>query len=145
MRRPIEGLINEYFKRMQKANLIADNIEKTYFSFNCKKICNEDYKKTVKSYFKNGNLLKILVGRLDCDNSYKEYKIIKIIKNNTYTSVHEAKLKNDDKFAFKKINKEKLKEDMIEDLCEEEITEEDFKPEIIKFNKKILNMKLCHC
>ena len=141
----IQELINEYFKRVQKANLIADNIENTYFSYNCKKISTDDYKETVKSYFDYGNLIKILVGRLDYDNYYRDYTETKLIKNNIYTSVYEATLKNGEKVAIKKINKDRLKEDMIEDLCEEEITEEDFKPEIIKFNKEILNMKLCHC
>ena len=141
----IQELINEYFKRVQKANLITDNIENTYFSYNCKKITNKDYKEKVKSFFEDGNLLKILVGRLDYDNFYRDYKITKLIKNNIYTSVYEAKIKDGKKVAVKKINKDRLKEDMIEDLCEEEITEEDFKPEITKFNKEILNMKLCHC
>ena len=135
----VQELINEYFKRVGKANLIADNIEKTYFSYNCKKINTEDYKETVQSYFDNGNLIKILVGRLDYDNYFRDYTETKLIKNNIYTSVYEATLKNGEKVAIKKINKDRLKEEMIEDLYEEEITEEDFKPEIIKFNKEILN------
>ena len=34
---------------------------------------------------------------------------------------------------------------MVYTLCKEEITDEDFKPEIEKFNKEIRNMEICIC
>ena len=46
---------------------------------------------------------------------------------------------------IKKINKDKIKEQMKSNLLKKVITEKDFKPEIEKFNKEIENMKKCYC
>ena len=46
---------------------------------------------------------------------------------------------------MKKIFKDKIKEEMKMDLMKNEITDEDFKPEIEKFNKEIENMEKCEC
>jgi len=53
--------------------------------------------------------------------------------------VYKAKIKNRpiEFVAVKKIKKEQLKEDIKENLCVDEITEEDFKQEINKFNREL--------
>ena len=144
----IQELINEYYKRVQKKNLIYNNIEKTYFMYNCEKINYNNNKETVQSYF-NENLETINVRRLDYGNYFRDFEKIRTIKDNIYTSVIEAKINKENcrikNVAVKKINKDKIKEDMMEDLCLSEITEKQFLPEIRKFNEEIKNMELCHC
>ena len=144
----IHDLIFEYFKRVEKSNLILDNLENTYFQYNSKTFYFKNNEESIQSYFENKNLIEIKVLHLDYNNYYREYKETKLIKNNIYTSIYEAKLLNSTEgklVAIKKINKERIKEDMMEDLCLTEITEEDFEPEINKFNREIKNMQLCHC
>ena len=76
--------------------------------------------------------------------SYEDIKIIETIKDNIYTCVYKAEYENQ-LIALKKIKKDKIKEDILENLCVDEITEEDFKEEIIKFHREISNMQKCHC
>ena len=65
-----------------------------------------------------------------------------------FTSVYKAKLLNQiygNKYvAVKKIFKDRIKNDMKLSKMKV-ITEEDFKSEIIKFNREIENMKNCYC
>ena len=75
---------------------------------------------------------------------YEDIEIIETIKDNIYTCVEKAKYQNNF-VAVKKIKKEQLKEDIILDKCVEEVTEEDFKEEIDKFNRELLIMKQCYC
>ena len=75
---------------------------------------------------------------------YEDIEIIETIKDNIYTCVEKAKYK-DNFVAVKKIKKEQLKEDIKLDKCIEEVTEEDFKEEIDKFNRELLIMKQCYC
>ena len=72
--------------------------------------------------------------------SYEDIKIIETIKDNIYTCVYKAEYENQ-LIALKKIKKDKIKEDILENLCVDEITEEDFKEEIIKFHREISNMQ----
>jgi len=142
----IEELINEYFKRKEKSNLSIENIENTYFIFNSEIIKYKYNKKTIKSVL--SNLSRIDVYHLEYNNQSINYKEISPIKDNVYTSVYKGQIQNISNpiyVAIKKIHKERIKEDMMEDLCEIEITEKEFLPEIIKFNKEIKNMQLCHC
>ena len=76
--------------------------------------------------------------------SYEDIKIIGTIKDNIYTCVYKAEYESQ-LIALKKIKKDKIKEDILENLCVDEITEEDFKEEIIKFHREISNMQKCHC
>ena len=62
--------------------------------------------------------------KIEYKNQFINYKEISPIKLNVCTSV------------YKKIHKERIKEDMMEDLCETEVTDIEFQPEIIKFNKE---------
>ena len=139
----IEELINKYFQKKEKGNLIVNNLEETYFIFNAKLIPYKNNTNTVSSFFNSPRNI-ILVSHLDYNKSYKDYEIIELIKENPYTSVYKAKIKNE-LVAIKKIKKEQLKEDIKDDLCVDEVTEEDFKEEINKFNKELENMKKCHC
>ena len=144
----IQELIEEYFKRIKKSNLIIDNIEKTFFQYNLITINYKNNQEKIKFYFENKDSLEISVRRMNYNNYFREYKETRLIKNNIYTSIYEAKLlnSNDNKLvAIKKIDKDRIKEDMLEDLCLTELTEEDFKPEINKFNNEIKNMQICHC
>ena len=75
---------------------------------------------------------------------YDDVKTLEIIKDNIYTCVEKAKYE-DNLVAVKKIKKDQLKEDIKEDKCIDEITEEDFKEEIIKFNRELSIMKKCYC
>ena len=144
----ISELINTYLKRIQKANLLVNNIDNICFLYNATKIKISDYPKKVCEYFflRFGNSITVV-------NSYDykcEFEIKDKIKENTYTCVYKAKLKspsinNVDYVAVKKIFKNKIKEEMEYNLCQEEITDEDFKPEIEKFNKEIRNMEICRC
>ena len=142
----IEELINEYFKRKEKSNLSIENIENTYFIFNSEIIKYKYNKKTIKSIL--SNLSRIDVYHLEYNNQSINYKEISPIKNNVYTSVYKGQIQNISNpiyVAIKKIHKERIKEDMMDELLEIEITEKEFLPEIIKFNKEIKNMQLCHC
>ena len=76
--------------------------------------------------------------------SYEDIKVVGTIKDNIYTCVYKAEYENQ-LIALKKIKKDKIKEDILENLCVDEITEEDFKEEIIKFHREISNMQKCHC
>ena len=145
----IGELIRKYFQRIEKPNLLSQNAENTYFLYNGRKIENCDYDKKLYEYFHNpiGNLILAM----NSYNSKLDYEIISKIKENIYTCVYKAKITSQSLYvekeyvAVKKIFKDKIKEEMILTLCKERITEEDFKPEIEKFNKEIHNMELCAC
>ena len=70
-----------------------------------------------------------------------DYEEIELIKNNVLTIVYKAKNKNGDHpfeyVAIKKIKKDALKEELKINLRKNEINEEDFKKEIIKFNREL--------
>ena len=141
----IEELINMYFMRKGKGNLIINNIENTYFHYNGLTLKYKNNKEKISSIFpcQTNN---IIVYRLEYGKSFKDYEIIELIKDNVYTSVYKAKIKNGpiEFVAIKKIKKEQLKEDIKENLCVDEITEEDFKQEINKFNKELEIMQNCY-
>ena len=142
----IEELINLYFKKKEKGNLIVNNFEKTYFIYNEKLINYKNNKTKISSFFKNF-YNEVLVNHLDYHNEFKDYKIIETIKDSVYTCVQKAEIKNFPVpfVAVKKIKKEQLKEDIKENLYINEITDEVFLNEIIKFNKELEMMKKCHC
>ena len=100
-------------------------------------------KEKLASFFKESNP-QILVLNLDYDKKSEDIEIIDTIKDNIYTCVYKAKYV-DKLVAVKKIKKERLKEDIKENKFIDEITEEDFKEEIIKFNKELSNMQQCYC
>ena len=140
----IEHLIHSYFVRKGKENLFVDNIEKTYFIFDGLKIKYKNNEDEVITLFKLNEFPKIYVYHLDYTNKYDDIKIIDTIKENIYSSVYKAEYEGN-LVAVKKIKKEQLKEDLKESLCIDEIEEDDFKEEIIKFNRELENMKICHC
>ena len=101
-------------------------------------------KKKISQYFHN------TCNEIFVHNSYSRtnYEIESTIKDNFLASVYKVKLTDTiykGKYAaVKKIFKDKIKTEL--KLAKlKEITEEDFKPEIIKFNKEIENMKICYC
>ena len=143
----IYDLINLYFQRKEKSNLIVNNLERTYFINNGHLIDYENKEKTVGSLFGNNLTNTIAVFHLDYSNTTKDIKEIKIIKDSQYTTVSKAEIKNFpvQYVAVKKIKKNQLKEDIKENNCVDEITDEDFLNEIIKFNRELENMKICHC
>ena len=138
----IKELINKYFERMEKGNLIDENIENTYFMFNGKSINYKENNETVGTYFNNYNGTEIYVCRLEYNKNYRDYTKTRTIKDNVYTFVEEAKVENEEKLvAIKKIKKERLKEDIKEELCTTIVTKENFQPNIDKFNKELIYMK----
>ena len=142
----IEDLITLYFQRKEKQNLLVNNIENTYFFYDGETLRYKNNKTKINCFFK-GLLIKISVFHFDYNKEFKDYQIIDVIKDNVYTAVYKGKIKNffTQFVAVKKIKKERLKEDIKENLCKDEITEEDFKKEINKFNKELEIMKQCEC
>ena len=145
----IEELINKYFLRKEKGNLITNNIEKTYFVFSSQILKYENNKAKVSSIFRN-ELNIIDVNRLDYNKKFRDFELDEekdLIKDNVYTSVYKAKLKDCyiENVAVKKIKKDQLKEDIKENLVVDEINEEDFKEEIKKFNRELDIMQKCYC
>jgi serine/threonine protein kinase len=140
----ISELIKIYFKRIEKSNLVVNNVSNIYFLYNGQTIQTNDYDKTISEYFVNGSTIYVM-------NKYKEYnyEIIDTISQTQFTSIYKAKLlnhKNKDEFiAVKKIFKDKIKKQMKYIKHKKKITEEDFKSEIQKFNKEIKNMEICQC
>ena len=140
----IEYLIHSYFMKKEKENLFIDNIEKTYFIFDGLKIDYKNKNDKVFKLFKSNEFPKIYVYRLDYKNKYADIKISKTIKENIYSNVYKAEYEGNE-VAVKKIKKDQLKEDLKESLCIDEINEDVFREEIIKFNRELENMKMCHC
>ena len=140
----IEYLIHSYFMKKEKENLFIDNIEKTYFIFDGLKIDYKNKNDKVFKLFKSNEFPKIYVYRLDYKNKYADIKIKNTIKENIYSNVYKAEYEGNE-VAVKKIKKDQLKEDLKESLCIDEINEDDFREEIIKFNRELENMKMCHC
>ena len=144
----IEHLIHSYFVRKEKENLFVENIEKTYFIFDGLKINYKNNEEKVFTLFKLNEFPKVYVYRLDYTNKSGDIEIKDpekdIIKDNIFTCVYKAKY-NDKYVAVKKIKKEQLKEDLKESLTIDELNEDDFKQEIIKFNRELENMRICHC
>jgi serine/threonine protein kinase len=140
----IQELINLYFEKMGKGNLVDENIEKTYFLYNGLSIDYKDNKETVDSFFNNQIQINIDVRRLEYNKNFRDYTKTRTIKDNIYTCVEEAKVEGQ-LVAVKKIKKERIKEDIKEDLCTTIVTKEDFKPHVDNFNKELLYMQLCHC
>ena len=140
----IEYLIHSYFVKKEKENLFIDNIEKTYFVFDGLKIDYKNNHDKISNLFKSNEFPKIYVYRLDYKNKYADIEIIETIKENIYSSVFKAKYEGN-LVAVKKIKKEQLKEDLKETLCIDELEDNDFEEEIIKFNRELENMKICHC
>ena len=140
----IKELIHLYFKKKGKENLFINNLENTYFIYNAKKIKYTEDERKIISLFESNMSPTILVNRLDYNKSSKDIEKIETIKDNLYTCVEKAKY--DEKIvAVKKIKKAPLKEDIKEERCIEEITEEEFKEHIIKFNRELSIMKKCYC
>ena len=140
----ISELIKIYFKRIEKSNLVVNNVSKIYFIYNTKVINPNDYGKTISEYFLNGSTIYVM-------NKYQEYKYennIETISQTQFTCIYKAKLLNhnnkDEFVAVKKIFKDKIKKQM-KYIKHKKITEEDFKSEIQKFNKEIKNMEICQC
>ena len=140
----IADIIKEYFKRISKPNLLVKNIDNIYFISNGR-ILNKNLNDTLESIY-NINFSFYNIQVINCRENDYNYEIIETIKQNIFTSVFKAKRKDSNCFvAIKKIYKDKIKEEMKFTLCKDEITEEDFRPEIEKFNKELENMQKCHC
>ena len=140
----IIDLIKKYLSTIQKSNLMVNNVSNLRFMFGAKIINSGDYDKTILEYFDNYFTLNIRVL-----NKYKEfnYEILEAISETPFSSIYKAKMLYDNKEEFvavKKIFKDKLKKEMKYKL-KKTITEEDFKSEVLKFNKEIRNMEICQC
>ena len=150
----IKYIIEEYFKRIKKQNLLLKNFDNIYFISNSRKL-DDNKEKTMEEIYNNiiSNIYNVYVmnGR---ENDYN-YKIIRTIKDNVYTTVYEAiKIKQDENendpepdlhVAIKLIKIERLKEDIRENKVSNEVTEEDVKSLIDKFNRELDNMQICEC
>jgi len=145
----IKELIRQFFEKKKKSNLLVDNFEYLYFIYNGNILPYENNLQKVESLFKNSPVNIILVNRLENYCTLNDYEEIEVIKNNVLTIVYKAKNKNGDHpfeyVAIKKIKKDALKEELKINLRKNEINEEDFKKEIIKFNRELKNMEKCYC
>ena len=139
----VQDLIHSYFKRKGKENLIVNNLEKAYFIYNSKVINYENNNQKVSSVFREINS-KILVFHLEYNKKFNDIKIIETIKDNVYTCVDKAEY-GGKIVAVKRIKKSQIKEDLKDNLCVDELTEESFKGEIVKFNMELQNMIKCSC
>ena len=141
----INQLFDEYFKRINKSNLIVKNLDNIYFIIDTKILKNKN-EETIESFFKNNTSSTFLVKVVNGKSHYNNYQIKKLIKGNIYSSVYEAQINGiDTPVAIKKINKERIKEMMMEENITLEIKDEDFIPKIAKFNIEIENMQKCQC
>ena len=140
----ISELIKTYFKRIEKSNLVVNNVSNIYFVYNGITIQPNDYDKTISEYFLNSSTIYVI-------NKYQEYnyEIIEPISQTQFTSIYKAKLlnyKNEGEFiTVKKIFKDKIKKQMKYIKHKKVLTEEDFISEIQKFNKEIKNIEICQC
>ena len=143
----IKYIIEEYFKKIKKENLLLKNIDNIYFIYDSRKL--DDYKEETMEYLSHNNYcnfykVNVVNGREDDYN----YQIVDTIKTSFFTSVFKAKIismGSEEFVAVKKIFKDKIKEEMKYLRGKLEITDEEFKPEIEKFNSELENMKLCQC
>ena len=145
----IKELIEQYFEKKKKSNLLVDNFEYIYFIYNGNYLKYLNNLQTVESLFGPNQTPSILVQRLEYYNDLKDYEEVEVIKDNVLTIVYKAKRKNGkypDKYvAIKKIKKDALKEELKIKLKKNDINKEDFKEEIIKFNRELKNMDKCYC
>ena len=140
----IKELIHMYFKRKGKENLFINNLENTYFIYNAHIINYTNDERKVASLFEGNVAPRILVNHLDYNKSSNDIEKIETIKDSLYACVDKAKY-NEEIVAVKKIKKTQLKEDIKDERCIDEITEEEFKEDIIKFNRELSIMKQCYC
>ena len=153
----IKDLIDKYFKKKEKSNLLINNFEKTYFRYNGETFLYKNNLEKVKDFspFLYNN---IIVENLQYNkqfSDYEDYKEDKLIKENMLTIVYKAKLKDTMKIkrlsieseyvAIKKIKKDSLKEELKLKMNTNEINDEDFEKEIIKFNRELIDMEKCQC
>ena len=138
----IGELIKQYFEKIKKSNLMVNNVNNIYFTYNTKSINSNDYGKTILEYFESSPVITITV--LNKFENY-DYEIIEPISETQFTSIYKAKLLNTNTFvAVKKIFKDKIKKEM-KYQRRKLISEENFISEIQKFNKEIKNMEICQC
>lgn len=142
----ISQLFEKYLEKIQKKNLLINNIDNIYFVYNAHRFNNNDLQKRVDEYF------SLKQNDINAENSYNAKFNVEIIEppisKNCFTSIYKGKIEdiNGVKYvAVKKIYKNAIKNEMKLQQCKIEITEEEFKPEIEKFNKEIQNMEKCWC
>jgi len=140
-------IIREYLKKIEKSNLLENNVSNILFLYDAILIEQKDYDKTIFEYF--GTLsTSIAITVVNKYNDYK-YEIIEPIDETPFTSIYKAKLLDQNSkqefVAVKKIFKDNIKKEMRYQIKKPVITEEDFKSEIQKFNKEIKNMEICQC
>ena len=144
----IKELIKQYFDIKNKSNLLVDNFEYFYFIYDGEILSYENNLQKVETIFKSP-LNIISVNRLDNYNTLKDYEEKEVIKENKLTVVYKANRKSYNNtfeyVAIKKIKKDALKEELQINLSKNEIDEEDFKKEVIKFNRELKNMEKCYC
>ena len=141
----IKELFERYFKKKEKSNLLINNFERTYFHYNGKKILYKDNLETVEHFFQL-NFNRITVEHLQYNKKFTDYKEEKLIKENMLTIVYKGKIKYTQQYvAIKKIKKEALKEELKLEMGVNEIKDEDFEKEIMKFNRELINMEKCQC
>jgi len=141
----ISQLFEQYLERIQKKNLLINNIDNIYFVYNAKRINNNEFQERVDKIFPFRSIV------IRAENSYNakyNVEIIEPIKENVFTSIYKGKIEDENGVhycAVKKIFKDKIKTEMRFERSLTEVTEEDFRPEIEKFNKEIKNMEKCCC
>ena len=88
----IKYIIAEYYKRIQKTNLLVQNIDNIYFVSNTKRLDNR-MDDTLESIFNNVNYNFYRINVINERENNYDYEIIETIKENVFTTVFKAKMK----------------------------------------------------
>jgi len=145
----ISEIIKKYFEKIKKSNLMVKDISNIYFIYRAISIKPKDYNTKICEYFGDAQT-DILITVENAYRDYYDYQIIEPIDETAFSSIYKSKIlkdhyKEEEFVAVKKIFKDKIKKEMKYKKKKSVINEEDFKAEIIKFNKEIENMEICQC
>ena len=145
----IKELIEQYLNKKNKSNLLVNNFENLYFTYNGSTVLYKNNLQSLESFFGPNPIQRIVVLHLEYYKDLTNYEEEEVIKDSSLTIVYKAKRKNngnpDQYVAIKKIKKDALKEELKIKLEKNEISKEDFLEEIIKFNRELKNMDICYC
>ena len=143
----LKDLVKKYFEKIQKSNLLVNNFDNIYFLIDAKIITYQN-EETIEEFFKNNISSTFLVEVVNGKNQSNkpDFEIIGTIKENLFSKVCKGKVSYlNENVAIKAIKKEFIKQKIIEDKIDLQVSEEDFKPYIDKFNKELNFMQKCQC
>ncbi len=143
----LKDLIKQYFEKIQKSNLLLNNFDNIYFLIDAKIITNQN-EETIEEFFKNNIsstfLVEVVNGKSQSNRT--NYEIIEKIKENLFSKVYKGRVPYlNENVAIKAINKERIKDAIMKETMKLQVSEEELKPYIEKFNKELNFMQKCQC